>query len=450
MLKVTSLFSGIGGIDLGLEATGYYKTALFSEIDPFCQKILKKHWPNVPIIPDVRDINGKEIETDVLVGGFPCQPFSVAGKRKGKEDERHLWPEMFRIIKEARPPIVIGENVPGIINTQMALGQCVSDLESEGYKVQPVVLPACSVNAPHRRYRVFIIAMVDTDNLRFPQHSGEEKEKQVGWTETPIVSGGSFMENSGCSEWWQQPSGNTESVGRGASEKTQWAAHSDSLGGSGEGAEVVADSNSSSRSSWESRGADREISAESEGLRGGESERKAREESWSGSENVADTTGVISNGGGRGDHSKEGEIQWETGRKSSFLANSTASGSQASPEECGNTSKEQETVATSTRSGSGGEENVADTCGTGLSSPSSSRSDEESGEESRNEFPAGCGSALDWGDISGNWTVEPTVGRVAHGVPNRVHRIKALGNAVVPQLAYVIGMSIIKAMQNDI
>ena len=412
MLKVTSLFAGIGGIDLGLEATGYYETILFSEIDPFCQKILKKHWPNVPIIPDVRDINGKEIETDVLVGGFPCQPFSVAGKRKGKEDERHLWPEMFRIIKEARPSIVIGENVPGIINVQMALGQCVSDLEGEGYKVQPVVLPACGVNAPHRRYRVFIIAMVDTDNLRFPQHSGEEKEKQVRRTETPIVSGGSFMANSRRSEWWQQPSGNTESVGRGAYEKTQWSTHSDSLGGSSEGAEVVADS--------------------------------------------------------------------------------TASGSQASPEECGNTSQEQETVAASPRSGSGGTENVADsisrdvetgrerqreickghqgegtsdnvacgseveksknvadTCGTGLSSASSSRSDEESGEESRNEFPAGCGSALDWGDISGNWTVEPNVGRVAHGVPDRIHRIKALGNAVVPQLTYVIGMSIIKALREE-
>ena len=93
---------------------------------------------------------------------------------------------------------------------------------------------------------------------------------------------------------------------------------------------------------------------------------------------------------------------------------------------------------------------MADTCGTGLSSPSFAQSDEGSEEESRNELPAGCGSALDWGDISGNWAVEPTVGRVAHGVPNRIHRIKALGNAVVPQLAYVIGMSIIKAMQNDI
>ena len=213
------------------------------------------------------------------------------------------------------------------------------------------------------------------------------------------------MANSGCSEWWQQPSGNTESVGRGAYEKTQWTAHSDSLGGSGEGAEAVADTNSSSRNSWESRGADREISAESEGLRGGESERKARKESWSGSENVADTTGIISNGGGRGDHSKEREISWETGRKSSFLADSTASGSQASPEE----RLEQE----------GSEEAIAIDACSGTFRP------------------------------EGNWSVEPNVGRVADGISDRIHRIKALGNAVVPQLAYLIGMSIIKAMQND-
>ncbi len=406
-LKVASLFSGIGGMDLGLEATGHFKTILFSENNEFCQKILKKHWPDVPIIKDVRSINGKEIEkADVIVGGFPCQPFSVAGKRKGKEDERHLWPEMFRIIKEARPSIVIGENVPGIINVQMALGQCVADLEGEGYKVQPVVLPACSVNAPHRRYRVFIIAMVDTDNLRFPQHSGEEKEKQVRRTETPIVSGGSFMANSGRSEWWQQPSGNTESVGRGAYEKTQWSTHSGSLGGSGEGAEAV-----------------------------------------------ADTTGIISNGGGRGDHSKEREIQWETGRKSSFLANSVSRNVETGRERQWEIRKGHQGEGASDNVACGSEaaesKNVADTCGTGLSSASSSRSDEESGEESRNEFPAGCGSALDWGDISGNWTVEPNVGRVAHGVPDRIHRIKALGNAVVPQLTYVIGMSIIKAMQDD-
>ena len=333
----------------------------------------------MPIIPDVRDINGKEIETDVLVGGFPCQPFSVAGKRKGKEDERHLWPEMFRIIKEARPPIVIGENVPGIINTQMALGQCVADLEGEGYKVQPVVLPACSVNAPHRRYRVFIIAMVDTDNLRLPQHSSKEKEKQVGRTGTPIMSGGSFMSNAGRSEWWQQP---------------------DSLGGSSEGTEAV-----------------------------------------------ADTTGIISNGGGRGDHSKEGEISWETGRKSSFLANSVSRNVE--------TGRERQREIRKGHQGEGTSDNVA--CGSeaaesknvAYSTTSGSQaSPEERLEQERSEEAIAVDTCSGTFRPEGNWTVEPNVGRVAHGVPDRIQRIKALGNAVVPQLTYVIGMSIIKAMQD--
>ena len=378
MLKVTSLFSGIGGIDLGLEATGYFKTTLFSEIDPFCQKILKKHWPNVPIIPNVKDINGKEIETDVLVGGFPCQPFSVAGKRKGKEDERHLWPEMFRIIKEARPSIVIGENVSGIINTQMALGQCVSDLESEGYKVQPVVLPACSVNAPHRRYRVFIIAMVDTDNLRLEQYNETQKEEQIRWAETPSLSR----------------------------------------------SENVANPNSSSFTSWESRGADREVSSESERLRGGESQRETRKEFGSGSENVANPNsfghrGWNSQGCSSGGETRilpgeqEGRETWsETERCSesyrNYVANSTASRPQTSPEECFEQKGTEEADAIAPYSGTIGDFNPRD-----------------------------------------NWSVEPNVGRVAHGISDRVDRIKSLGNAVVPQLTYIIGMSIIRALQND-
>ena len=378
MLKVTSLFSGIGGIDLGLEATGYFKTTLFSEIDPFCQKILKKHWPNVPIIPNVKDINGKEIETDVLVGGFPCQPFSVAGKRKGKEDERHLWPEMFRIIKEARPSIVIGENVPGIINTQMALGQCVSDLESEGYKVQPVVLPACSVNAPHRRYRVFIIAMVDTDNLRLEQYNETQKEEQIRWAETPSLSR----------------------------------------------SENVANPNSSSFTSWESRGADREVSSESERLRGGESQRETRKEFGSGSENVANPNsfghrGWNSQGCSSGGETRilpgeqEGRETWsETERCSesyrNYVANSTASRPQTSPEECFEQKGTEEADAIASYSGTIGDFNPRD-----------------------------------------NWSVEPNVGRVAHGISDMVDRIKSLGNAVVPQLTYIIGMSIIRALQND-
>ena len=378
MLKVTSLFSGIGGIDLGLEATGYFKTTLFSEIDPFCQKILKKHWPNVPIIPNVKDINGKEIETDVLVGGFPCQPFSVAGKRKGKEDERHLWPEMFRIIKEARPSIVIGENVPGIINTQMALGQCVSDLESEGYKVQPVVLPACSVNAPHRRYRVFIIAMVDTDNLRLEQYNETQKEEQIRWAETPSLSR----------------------------------------------SENVANPNSSSFTSWESRGADREVSSESERLRGGKSQRETGKEFGSSSKNVANSNsfghrGWNSQGCSSGEETRilpgeqEGRETWsETERCSESyrndVANSTASRPQTSPEECFEQKGTEEADAIAPYSGTIGDFNPRD-----------------------------------------NWSVEPNVGRVAHGISDRVDRIKSLGNAVVPQLTYIIGMSIIRALQND-
>ena len=367
MLKVTSLFSGIGGIDLGLEATGYFKTTLFSEIDPFCQKILKKHWPNVPIIPNVKDINGKEIETDVLVGGFPCQPFSVAGKRKGKEDERHLWPEMFRIIKEARPSIVIGENVPGIINTQMALGQCVSDLESEGYKVQPVVLPACSVNAPHRRYRVFIIAMVDTDNLRLEQYNETQKEEQIRWAETPSLSR----------------------------------------------SENVANPNSSSFTSWESRGADREVSSESERLRGGESQRETRKEFGSGSENVANPNsfghrGWNSQGCSSGGETRilpgeqEGRETWsETERCSesyrNYVANSTASRPQTSPEECFEQKGTEEADAIAPYSGTIGDFNPRD-----------------------------------------NWSVEPNVGRVANGISSRVDRLKGLGTAIVPQVAALI------------
>lgn len=156
-MKVLDLFSGIGGFSLGLEWAGM-ETVTFCEMDKFCQKVLKKHWPDVPIYDDIRKLDGKQFygTIDVICGGFPCQPFSVAGKQRGKDDNRHLWPEMFRIIKEAKPTWVIGENVPGIIN--MALDEVCVDLESEGYEVQTFIIPACAVNAPHRRDRVWIIA----------------------------------------------------------------------------------------------------------------------------------------------------------------------------------------------------------------------------------------------------------------------------------------------------
>jgi len=161
MIKVLDLFAGIGGFSLGLERAGM-KTIAFVEIDPYCQRVLKKHWFDVPIFSDIKTF-GKGVfnETvDLVCGGFPCQPFSVAGRRKGTDDNRYLWPEMFRVIQEYKPTWVIAENVRGIISIQqgMVFEKVCSDLEGEGYQVQSFVIPACAVNAPHRRDRVWIIA----------------------------------------------------------------------------------------------------------------------------------------------------------------------------------------------------------------------------------------------------------------------------------------------------
>lgn len=156
-----SLFSGIGGLDLAAEWAGI-QTVGQCEIDEYCQKILKKHWPQVPKWNDIRRLTEKSFfektklsRVDIISGGFPCQPFSVAGKRKGKEDERYLWGEMFRVIKELQPDWVVGENVPGIIN--LALEDILIDLEGEGFETRTFVFPACAVGAWHRRYRVAIV-----------------------------------------------------------------------------------------------------------------------------------------------------------------------------------------------------------------------------------------------------------------------------------------------------
>ena len=206
-MKHIDLFSGIGGFALAARWAGI-KTVQFVEIDPFCQKVLAKNFSGVPIHDDIKTFHwpitdtesrndkeqsgtiitegsfiegrkqeiriehGGHIDTSrnglarrnnptkseplILTGGFPCQPYSCAGKRRGKEDDRALWPEMLRIISEAKPNWVIGENVGGFVN--MGLEDCISDLEGEGYEVQAFIIPACAVNAPHRRDRVWIVA----------------------------------------------------------------------------------------------------------------------------------------------------------------------------------------------------------------------------------------------------------------------------------------------------
>ena len=179
-MKVLDLFSGIGGFSLGLERAGM-ETVAFCEFDKKAQLVLKKHWPDVPIYDDVRGLNGKQFEgqtIDLICGGFPCQPFSQAGKRKGDQDDRHLWPEYFRLIQEIRPRWVIGENVAGLIN--MGLDQVLSDLESADYSCQTLVIPACAVNAPHRRDRVWIVAHSDKHSQPNESVNGDKGCGELG------------------------------------------------------------------------------------------------------------------------------------------------------------------------------------------------------------------------------------------------------------------------------
>ena len=153
-----SLFSGIGGFDLAAEWMGW-KNVFHSEIDEFCSKVLNYHFPNAKSYKDIKETNFTEWsgKVDVVSGGFPCQPFSIAGKRKGDADDRHLWLEMLRAIREIQPSWVVGENVSGIVNWSrgMVFKQIQIDLENEGYEVFPVLnLPACGKNAPHKRERI--------------------------------------------------------------------------------------------------------------------------------------------------------------------------------------------------------------------------------------------------------------------------------------------------------
>ena len=175
-----SLFSGLGGFDLAAEWAGW--TNMFNcEIDAFCRRVLKYHFPNAVQYEDIRttDFTVWRGRIDVLTGGFPCQPFSVAGKRKGTDDDRYLWPEMLRAIREILPRWVVGENVRGFVNWSagMVLDTVFADLEALGYEVQPFILPACAVGAPHRRDRVWIVAHradAGSEGLRERQEQADE------------------------------------------------------------------------------------------------------------------------------------------------------------------------------------------------------------------------------------------------------------------------------------
>jgi len=207
-MKVIDLFSGIGGFSLGLERAGM-ETVAFCEIEPYCQALLKKRWPNVPIFDDVKDFD-YDGTAELICGGYPCQPFSVAGKQKGEDDDRHLWPEMFNIIRSYNPRWVIGENVAG--HVRMGLDDVLSNLEGEGYTTRAFIIPACAVQAVHRRDRVWIIA--HASGKRCSRRGNKQRNQSSGWqgkANKPNHGDGIRSETATCAERIPSDVANTDS-----------------------------------------------------------------------------------------------------------------------------------------------------------------------------------------------------------------------------------------------
>jgi DNA (cytosine-5)-methyltransferase 1 len=196
-----SLFSGIGGFDLAAEWMGW-ENVFHCEWNPFGQKVLKHYWPNSISYNDITktDFTIHKGTIDIITGGFPCQPYSSAGKRLGKDDERHLWPEMLRAIREVSPRWIVGENVRGLTNWNggMVFDEVQADLEAIGYEITPFLLPACAVNAPHRRDRVWFVAYRNKCSAGSSRKSGGTKsngsknnDEQKLWGEQAELNTGS-------------------------------------------------------------------------------------------------------------------------------------------------------------------------------------------------------------------------------------------------------------------
>jgi DNA (cytosine-5)-methyltransferase 1 len=378
-LKILDLFSGLGGFSLGLERTGRFKTVAFCEIDKYCTLLLQKHWKGVKIYEDVRKINKEQFDTDgieypdIITGGFPCQPFSVAGKQKGTGDDRHLWPEMFRIIKTFKPKFVIGENVKGLINIQdgVVFETVCTDLESEGYEVQAFNIPAAGVGAPHRRERIWILAtnVVNSisDNEREQITRGDEEERRI--QEEYRQNNSTTRQSSRTGAIWNGDRGYED------------MANSNTRFSNGTNEEVCSRRQTSNTSS--TGGGDKDV----------ENSRRALQQ------------GTVFQG------ENENEI-----RK-------------------GNADQSQ-------RSSSSSEYDVANSSSEQSHSNDNGQEQREISQQEEIELGGGSGRTL-W---PSNWEFEPNVGRVANGIPGRVHRLKGLGNSIVPKIAEEIGKAIVASL----
>ena len=399
-LRHVDLCSGIGGFSLGFSWAELSKTIMFCDTEKWCRKILAKNFPNTPIATDVKELaNDPERlvpNHDILTAGYPCQPFSVAGLRKGEEDDRHIWPYIFRIVTFKRPSWCVFENVYG--HVALGLDKVLSDMENQGYATRTFIVPACAKNAPHRRDRLWIVCKNVGDSSSGGRGEFRVSEEKVGGTESEeaqSIRTSSTRTTMGDTQYngssTTQIRGSNEEDARGSQKGEIQAKQFEGASGRGDH-ETMAYTKCLG---WEQR---TEIQGEFD-----------REES---SDQL--------------DFSSEGRRR---SRASSHVANTNGEGLQGIEETRDTKEIWKDSNELFTRHG--GKSNVANT-----------NSQRTSRRISRNENAKDVRQSSRIREDEGIWFSEPNVGRVAHGIPKRVDRLKGLGNAIVPQIAMQIGLAI--------
>jgi DNA-cytosine methyltransferase len=399
---VLDLFSGIGGFSLGLERAGM-QTVAFCENDKFCRKVLAKHWPDIPIHENIEELDGRQYRGTIqlVCGGFPCQPFSVAGEQRGSEDDRALWPEMLRVIREVEPAWVIGENVSGIIN--MELDNVLSDLEDSGYSCQTFVIPACAVDAKHRRDRVWVVGYSKHDGSGDVADSISATGRGRG-LHTDTSDKGREASRAGATRL-QPEDGETQP---------------DHVESGGEDVADSIDNDGRGRSGSQPRG--RHSRVEHRGSGSGQLERE--------------TDSPVGNA--KHDGSSATEIP---GSSSSSSDNDTKGQESSSKFERASRPRNGENVADTSIERLQGSKETGDSLGSRTNREQlSARFCGVSGRDKPSAQPGMGGMA----DGVSRWLDEPEgTPRVTGKVPDRVNRLKALGNAVVPQVVEALGRFII-------
>jgi DNA-cytosine methyltransferase len=460
-LKILDLFSGLGGFSLGLERTGHFKTIAFCDNNKYCNLVLQKHWKGVKIYNDVKEITKERLKTDgveapdIITGGFPCQSFSIAGKRKGTDDPRYLWPEMFRIIQEFTPRWVIGENVKGLTNIQdgMVFETVCTDLEGEGYEVRAFNIPAAGVGAPHRRERIWIVAHAKRYNKTDEIRRSYEEERRI--QEEHRQDNSSSRLTSGTSSIWQSNNGH-EDVAHSNDTRNRTPKHE--INEDGQKIDEGWQEQSQLKSSGHSENVENSRRTLQQGteLREknedevGEGYANQHQRSSSTSEsNVANAKGSGTRENDEGLWSRTSGVsgRQETSGTKTDVANAISRDVEAGRERQRGIRKESQGQGTSSDvTGSGEtkrtEKKLADTNSERLEGQRQS-----SRQFSQTFFATDSSEERQRQVDQGWWSVEPNVGRVAHGVSGRVHRLKGLGNSIVPQIVEEIGYAIIKATE---